>query len=263
MSKKGKVYYLGKYRNLSVWINRDGTYSIKGSIWKFAKGNNYGSFSLEECKDAFDELNSLTMGTFLKANVVGYEFGYNFRTAQPPKVYINQLSHSVVSRRTVSLHPSRTRSSQDPWGVHSSGFYQYYKIYSKMVESGLDYNLMRVEHVVKNVICGLRQRMTAKDLLLTTTIRKERQILDSFMNNIAFRSEFDPTFAKALSMQNKWRYLALCKSQLSLKELFNLFGCSEDQSYRERKACKKILEVSHVSNPLKKELLRGFYFNRV
>lgn len=59
------IGYVGKFRNMKVFINQNGGYNIKGSVWKYQLGNNITPLELPAYEEAIKDLNSLTFGTYM------------------------------------------------------------------------------------------------------------------------------------------------------------------------------------------------------
>lgn len=77
----------------AITIKVDGTYKLKGygSLHKFAKGDNYSLFTIEEAKRAIIEL-GLLMGISLDRFVItNIEFAVNMQMEKDPMEYINTI----------------------------------------------------------------------------------------------------------------------------------------------------------------------------
>jgi len=77
----------------AITIKVDGKYQLRGygSLHKFAKGNNYTQFTIEEAKKAIMDL-GLMMGISLDRFIItNIEFAVNMRMAKDPMQYVNAI----------------------------------------------------------------------------------------------------------------------------------------------------------------------------
>lgn len=256
-SYTGGEYFTGKYRNLRIWADWSGQYEIKGSIWVFAKGNNHSGFIYEELLECVSELNSLTLGTYENADVIGYEFAINMNTQYDPVNYLANCISSTVNSRDYPLYPHYDEKRGKLWGIDTLGNFNGYKLYSKSHQSNLNVNLLRCEYYVSNVKGAFKSTLKVKELLNTSFISKQYDRVREFILGINMKMQFDPNYMAQLEGSDKWRYLALCNTNIKdPNTLFDLMGIFHPQKrYREKVHISRIRNLEYQVCSLKQELI--------
>ncbi|MDR1717346.1 MAG: hypothetical protein LBS20_16050 [Prevotella sp.] len=82
----------------AITIKVDGAYKLKGygSLHKFAKGNNYSPFTINEAKKAIIDLGELIGIPLDKFVVTNIEFAVNMQMGKDPMQYINTIKYYRV-----------------------------------------------------------------------------------------------------------------------------------------------------------------------
>ena len=247
-------YYKGRLGNLRIYINPDGTYCTKGSIWKYAKGNNITPFSHEDFLATINELDSLTFGTYSLSEVIGYEFGINIKTYHDPAHYRGQIATTKLNNRHIALNQKYKKN--DLWVRRSPGSVHRFKCYNKKLESGINENLLRLEYFVKNTKMLLGRSLQIEELKSPQFIAKQYKLIKSFTKELIFSSEYDPTLLSSLKTQDKWRYLAYMNSNIQNPQAFvKSMGFDANTKSRENRALMKILSGTNYDHELRKEII--------
>jgi len=140
----GCITHTAKYRELEFKVR---TYegrqmnkvTIKGSLHKFAKGNNHTDFSHTEIKNAIAELCDLISCAPENCLFRAKEFGINVNTILPPQFYINNiLTHGYQSGELRNYKGSGLQI-KFPYSNH------HIKIYDKSMQCLLPDFILRYE----------------------------------------------------------------------------------------------------------------------
>jgi hypothetical protein len=259
LGRNGQRYAEGKLDNLRFWVEDNGNYSIKGSIWKYSHGNNFGAFDQKKYDESVRELNSLTFGTFSSGLVIGLEFGFNIPTAHHPSVYIRQMSHSIVNGRSYHLNPLSNTKGKKQWGVSTLGVHSGYKAYSKTEESKLDHNVIRIEYYMRNVKAVLGKSLKVKDLNDSHFKKSLKNKLHAFIHNIHFKIDHDPSYLNRLNLVDKMRYLLICQvPHMTSKEVLDLLHCNRQTRCRESKNISRIIQSMNKQSGLSNDLIHAY-----
>lgn len=144
--KYGVITQRAKYRELFFMVKsyegrENVRTTIKGSLHKFAKGNNYTDFTLSEIKHAIAELCELVGIAPRQCKNRGFEFGVNVITDLPPwaAVIPNILTHND--------RPFELREFNGEGYLINFYYPNYYhiKVYDKSLQYGLGSNILRFE----------------------------------------------------------------------------------------------------------------------
>ncbi|HQZ73401.1 MAG TPA: hypothetical protein PLO70_02755, partial [Chitinophagaceae bacterium] len=237
---------------MKVFINQNGGYNIKGSVWKYQLGNNITPLELPAYEEAIKDLNSLTFGTYMESKVISYEFGLNIKTTHAPLHYMMQLVSSKLNNRSIDFSPQF--SNGNLWCMRSTGIERYIKFYDKTCEAKLLTNLLRIEYVVKSPKRILRANITVKDTLSESFIHYNCDILRQFTENMIFKADYDPAYLGSLKPRDMWRYLAYMMSkQHNPRLLISTLGLDPVSKSREYKHLKRVIGA-HTEGELKKEI---------
>lgn len=110
---RGVSKYGAKLKDaITITINGKNTLSGSGSLHKYAKGNNYSTFTAKEARKAIIELGE-TIGIPLNRFIIStLEIGINIPMSKDPMTYINILSYYRLKKWPFTLMKPLSKSSQ-------------------------------------------------------------------------------------------------------------------------------------------------------
>lgn len=96
ISKEGAI--LNNAIRITTQLSKDGTSKLRGhgSLHKFAKGNNYSLFTINEAKKAISDLGLLLGISLDKIVITNMEFAVNMQMEKDPMQYINTIRNYRV-----------------------------------------------------------------------------------------------------------------------------------------------------------------------
>lgn len=98
--KEGQVYESGYLDNYNVNISANGI-SFKGSLAKYAQGNNFETLNREGCKRAIEKLSDEIKLPVKKATVRRIDFAANLKVTHRPEAFYNDLGTCSHYKRFV------------------------------------------------------------------------------------------------------------------------------------------------------------------
>ena len=160
----GRKKYIGCYENMNITVWEDGRYIIKGSIWKYMKGNNAGTFTMKDFQEAVAEIDSLTFGTFSNGDLIGFEYGINIPVLHSSLAYLNDISAVRIDNRLKPLYPKYSKKKL--WEISTQGSVNKFRIYDKSrVDKIANANIIRIEITIPYVKKKYKTCYLLKDLL--------------------------------------------------------------------------------------------------
>ncbi len=84
LERNSKNFHFGNLRNLRILIEPSGIYYVRGSLWKYAHGDNCGVFTMKQFEKVVEEINNLTYGTFQNSDLIAFEFGVTMELDHDP-----------------------------------------------------------------------------------------------------------------------------------------------------------------------------------
>lgn len=239
--------YKATYRNLSFIIL--GNYlTIKNSIHKFYKGNNYSDFGYSDLCQATNQICRITGLEPKDFNVKKLEFGFNIPISLKPSILFSQVN-SYKGKEFDNL-----RSKARIYGLKCILTEYNIKLYNKSEQVKItekiqiNPNLLRVE-VQYNVMRKIPYINSLNDLLLEVNLRNLFSNLTTIFNNIIFRNSYDLAKLK----RSRDRELLFAGQSI---DFWNTEKNINKENYKKRRQRHKKIEEEVRTGNIKDELDR-------
>ena len=206
----GRKKYIGCYENMNITVWEDGRYNIKGSIWKYMKGNNAGTFTMKDFQEAVAEIDSLTFGTFSNGDLIGFEYGINIPVLHSPLAYLNNISAISIKDRLMPLYPQYSKKTL--WEMSTQGSVNKFRIYDKSsIAKTANAKIIRIEITIPNVKKKYKSCYLLKDLLQDSiSIQLLKSLRNAINNLVPVDLSLNPKISTTSCKQNLKMVLLSC-----------------------------------------------------